>query len=147
MIFFANQPVLSRHRLPRFYRLSLTSLWLMPMCLLALSVMVGRGPSPALIDPRFWLPLLLMALPAVYVWREGIDVLPHGIMRRVHWPRYLPYCHLNRWHLDNHGESRLLTIWDRNQRKVIECHADHLSDLPLLVQSLAENLDGQRWPD
>jgi hypothetical protein len=147
MIFFANPPVLSRHRLPRFYRLSLTSLWLMPTCLLALSVIIGHGLSPALADPRLWLPLLLMALPAVYVWREGIDVLPYGIMRRVHWPHYFPYRHLNRWHLDHRGDSRLLTVWDQNQRKVIECYADHLSDLPLLVQSLADNLDGRRWPD
>lgn len=139
-------PVLSRHRLPRRYRLGLTALWLLPIGLLILAVVLSRGLLPALLDPRFVLPLLLMGLPALYVWQEGIDVLPNGLVARLFWPRYYPYSRLETWYLDSRPGRRVLTIWDRENRKVLEARPGHLTELPALLAALKDNLRYRHWP-
>src|SRR3712207_2626559 len=110
-----RQPVLSRHRLPRRFRVPLAALWLTPQALLVLTILSGRGLTPALFDPRFALPLLLMALPALYIWQEGVDVLPQGIVARVFWPRYYPYEALDTWYLDARAQRRVLTVWHKHR--------------------------------
>ena len=143
----AGEPVLSRHRLPRGYRWSLATLWFAPVVLIFLSALAGRGISLSLIDPRFLLPLALMAVPALYVWREGIDVLPDGLMTRIYWPRYYPYTHLETWYMDDRPLRRVLTIWDSDNRKVFEHRIGHLTDLPLLVCALKANIRYRNWPN
>ena len=69
-----QQPVLSRHRLPKTYRYLLAALWVTPALILLGSLMIARGISLHLVDPRLLLPLVVMALPALYIWREGVDV-------------------------------------------------------------------------
>jgi hypothetical protein len=140
-----NQPVLSRHRLPAVYRISLTGLWLAPGLLL-LIVLTLRHGGLALLDMRLLLPLALMTLPALYVWHEGVDVLPGGIVRRVHVPRYYTYQRLETWHFDDRSNRRTLTIWDAHSRKVIEVRASHLTDLPLLLHALKANVRPRHWP-
>jgi len=142
----AREPVLSRHRLPRTFRVSLAALWVLPVGLLVGTILLSRGFTVALLDPRLWLPLALMLLPALYVWREGVDVLPSGIVRRVHWPRYYPYEQLDNWYFDKHPDRRMLTVWDGCSRKVLECRAGHLTDLPRLMASLKTNLRDRQWP-
>lgn len=137
--------ILSRHRLPQRYRFSLAALWLFPGVLL-LGVLVFRwGWSPSLIDPRLLLPLALMLLPSVCIWREGIDVLPSGIIRRSHMTQYYPYSQLATWHLDRRENFRTLTIWNLQRRKVIECHTGHLTDLHLLLHALSTNVRSGPW--
>ncbi len=131
-----GDPVLSRHRLPRFYRVSLTVLWLLPGAIFGLLFALGGG----LFDPRAALPALVMALPALYIWQEGVDVLPRGIVARVHVPRYYDYAALQAWSFDAHPERRTLTVWDRQQQKVLECRAVHLTDLPMLLDALRQNV-------
>ncbi|MBN8619744.1 MAG: hypothetical protein J0L63_12610 [Anaerolineae bacterium] len=141
-----SAPVISRHRLPRPYRCGLVVLWLLPILLLLAAFWIGRGPGLHLFDPRLWLPLLLMGLPALYIWHEGVDVLPDGLRIRVHWPRYRSYAELDNWHLDTRQGRRLLTVWDRDNHKVLEVHSAHLTDLPRLLQSLKANLRPRSWP-
>ncbi len=139
-----SEPILSRHRLPRFYRLGLAGFWLAPSAILLLVLTLRAGVI--VIDPRLLLPLLLMTLPALYIWHEGIDVLPGGIVRRVHLPRYYTYAELDTWHLDSRPGRHTLTIWNGDRRKVIECRAAHLTDLPLLLCALKENVRYRHWP-
>jgi uncharacterized SAM-binding protein YcdF (DUF218 family) len=106
----AYEPIISRHRLPRFYRISLTTLWTAPIGLLVAAILIGHGFSAALFEPQLLLPLLLMCIPAVYVWQEGIDVLPGGIVRRIHWPRYYAYHQLDNWYFDHRADRRVLQI-------------------------------------
>lgn len=142
----AVQPVLSRHRLPRSFRLALVTGWsLLPIILFG-SAAVGSGVNVSLLDPRFLLPLLLMFLPALYVWREGIDVLPDGIIARIHLPRYYSYEQLDNWYFDNRADRRTLTIWNASNRKVVECRAGHLTELPRLLSALKTNLRPRNWP-
>lgn len=136
---FASEPILSRHRLPRFYRVSLALLWALPPLLLLATVGAGAGLS-ALLTPPPLLAAALMLLPAVYIWNEGVDVLPGGIVRRVHLPRYLPYGGLADWQYDAHPDRRVLVIWDARCCKVVECRAGHLSDLPVLLAALRANI-------
>ena len=138
--------VISRHRLPRLYRLSLTGLWLAPIGLLVLALLLGGGVSMALLDPRLLLPLGLMALPALYIWHEGVDVLPDGIITRVHWPRYHAYPTLDNWYYDGRPERRVLTIWTQGGCKALDCRAGHLTDWPTLVAALKANLRYRHWP-
>src|SRR5262249_7906407 len=95
-----REPILSRHRLPQTYRLSLAALWTTPVLLLLLTVFIIGRSVVFMFDPRLWLPVALMLIPAIYIWREGVDVLPSGIIRRVHWPRYYPYGQLDNWYFD-----------------------------------------------
>jgi hypothetical protein len=140
------EPILSRHRLPHPYRVLLAALWCAPMFLLLLAVLIGRGLSPSLLDPRFWLPLCVPLLPALYVWREGVDVLPGGIRSNLHGSRYYPYETLDNWYLDNRPERRILTVWACDGRKVLQVHAAHLTDLPRLLAALKEHLRYRNWP-
>lgn len=139
--------VVSRHRLPRRYRLALAGLWLAPVGLLLAALMLGGRVSPALLDPRLLLPLALMLVPAVYVWQQGVDVLDTGIITRVHWPRYYPDRALDAWHFDGHADRRVLTIWGRTGHttcKVFECRAGHLTDLPALLAALRTRIRPRR---
>ena len=135
-----NETVLSRHRLPNKYRYSIAALWLAPILLLTLSMIAGKGFTPALLDLRYLLPLVLLALPAIYILQEGVDVLRGGIRARVHIPRYYDYAALAAWRCEQRQQDFILTIWDKRSHKVLECHAGHLSDLPLLLESLRRNL-------
>ena len=94
--------------------------------LFGLALLISQGITFAALDPRLLLPLLLMALPALYVWREGVDVLPGGLMTRSFWPRYYTYTHLDTWYVDWRPHRHLLTIWDAHQRKVFESRTGHL---------------------
>lgn len=138
--------VISRHRLPRSYRLGLTGLWLAPILLLFLALLLGCGVSPALVDPRLLLLLGVMAVPALYVWREGVDVLSGGLITRVHWPRYHAYETLDNWYYDGRPERRVLTVWAQGGQKVLECRAGQLTDWPALLAALKTNLRYRHWP-
>lgn len=137
--------VLSRHRLPPNYRAALTLLWLLPIFILLLALLGAYGPSPALLDPRLLLPLLLMSLPALYVWREGVDLLDDGIVVRVYWPRHYSYDELDNWYYDSRPQMRVLTVWDCGGRKALECRAV-LTDWPLLLRALHAHLRYRNWP-
>lgn len=135
-----DRTLISRHRLPQPYRGALAALWLAPSALLLAALVIGHGMTPAMFDPRLLLPLLLLNLPALYFWSEGIDVWDDGIMRCAHLPRYYAYHQLDAWHFDPRPDHRVLTLWDTRHRKVIECRAGHLTDLPLLLAALERNL-------
>lgn len=135
-----RQTVLSRHRLPAKYRFSLMVFWLTPILMLLLAIVAGKGLTSALLDLRLIAALAVMTLPALYIWQEGVDVLPDGIRTRVHIPRTYTYEHLERWQYDSGADQRVITVWDRDDRKVLECRAGHLSQFPLLVRSLSANL-------
>lgn len=136
----SRKQVLSRHRLPNRYRYSIVALWLAPLPLLVLTILVGKGVTAALLDPRFLVAMGLLTLPAIYIWQEGLDVLPNGIRTRVHLPRYHDYGLLESWYFDRRTQRGILTIWDKERRKVLECHAAHLSHLPLLLDTLEHRL-------
>jgi hypothetical protein len=140
-----NRNVISRHRLPRFYRLALTVLWLTPIFIFSIALVLVHGLTPALIDPRFLLPLLLMTIPALYIWHEGIDILEDGIVSRVHLPRFYPYEHLNNWYFDSRPQRRVLTIWGE-RGKVLECRAGHLTELNTLLKELKERINNRGFP-
>ncbi len=141
-----REPVLSRHRLPRGYRVGLTVLWLTPLTLLTLTIIGRLGLTTALLDPRFLLPALIATIPALYIWQEGIDVLPSGIVRRVHVPRYYSNETLETWYFDARSDRRLLTVWDADNQKVVECRAGHLTDLPALLDTLRERVRYRGFP-
>ena len=141
-----DEPVLSRHRLPRNYRIALALLWVTPLALLIGAILVGRGFTAALFHPRFLLPALLMLIPALYIWQEGVDVLPSGIIARVFWPRYYAYDCLETWYYDARADKRVMTVWDAGNRKVLECRAGHLTDLPALLRALKDNVRYRNWP-
>jgi hypothetical protein len=141
-----SRTVLSRHRLPTRDRVGLVIGWVAPVVLLALTVIFSRGITPNLIDPRFWLPLAVLLWPAFYIWREGVDVLPDGLLIRFHCPRYRAFADLDNWYLDSRPNHRLLTIWDRDNRKALEVHAAHLTALPALTAALKDHLRYRNWP-
>jgi len=141
-----SDPILSRHRLPHPYRVLLIVFWMLPIGLLVITSFVGSGAVLALFDPRFWGILVLMGLPAWYIWQEGVDVLPEGLRIRVYVPRYHAYDELKEWRLVRSKQKAILTIWDESRGKVLECHAAHLSDLPRLLGALREHLPGETTP-
>ena len=141
-----KEPVLSRHRLPRMYRVSLSVLWITPIAILTAAIIFSQGLTAALLDPRFWLPLAIMFIPAIYIWHEGVDVTPSGIIARVHSRRYYSYQQLDNWYFDNRSDRRILTVWDGDNRKVLECRASHLTNLPKLLAALKINLRNRQWP-
>lgn len=140
------ETVISRHRLTAPYRWALAALWALPAGILLVSALLGRGFSLHLADPRLLLPLALMALPALYIWREGVDVRGDGLVIRIHGWRYRSFAELDTWYLDARPQRRLLTVWDRRGYKVLECHAAHLTDLPLLLAALKQKLRYRHWP-
>jgi hypothetical protein len=139
-----DEPVLSRHRLPRAYRVGLTVLWLMPIAIFVVILLIRWGLT---FDLRLVPPLLLMTVPALYVWHEGVDVLPSGIIWRAHVLRYYPYDSLETWYFDRRPDRHTLTVWDANSRKVLEYRAAHLTDLPHLLTALKNNVRYRNWPD
>ncbi len=139
-------PVLSRHRLPRPWRHLLVIGWLAPGSLLLAALAIGTGNVSALLDLRLIVPLLISLLPALYLWQEGVDVLPDGLRCRVHLPRFYAYNMLDTYDYDQRSGRRLLTIWDSHGRRALECHAAHLSDFPLLMGALREHLRDRPWP-
>ncbi len=141
----SHAAILSRHRLPQRYRVTLTLLWLLPIFVLLLALLIAHGPSPALLDPRLMLLLMLMTLPALYTWREGVDLLKDGIVVRVHWPRRYAYSELDNWYYDARPDRRVLTVWDCAGRKALECRAV-LTDWPLLLRALDDRLRYRNWP-
>ena len=138
--------VLSRHRLPHLYRFSLTGLWLLPIGLLLVAIVLGTGLSPVLFDPRLLFFFGLMAVPALYVWREGVDVLADGITVRVHWPHFRAYNSLDNWYYDTRTNRRVLTVWGCDGRKVLECRGGHLTHLPALLLALKTQIRYRNWP-
>jgi len=119
----------------------LTVLWVVPLLLFVAVMALERGIDLALLDPRFLLPALLMIAPALYFWQEGIDVLPDGIVRRIHVPHhYYPFTMMARWHYDGREDRHVLTIWDAHDQKIVECRAGHLTDFPMLLATLEEEL-------
>ncbi len=141
-----QQPVISRHRLPAAYRYALAGLWVTPAFILLISLIIGRGFSLHFFDPRLLFPLIAMILPALYIWREGVDVLPEGLRIRIHGWRYRSFDELDNWYLDNRPNRRLLTVWDQHGRKVLECHTAHLTDLSKLLATLKDKLRYRNWP-
>jgi len=135
-----RQRVISRHRLPRAYRLGLAALWLTPPLLLVLTPALVRGFDAAFLDPRLWLPLLVMGLPALYIWQEGVDVRADGLIARFFWPRFYAYHHLDAWAYDAHPQRRVITVWQHGNRKVLECRAGHLTDARRLLDALRQHV-------
>lgn len=135
-----RRTTIRRHRLPHPYRVGLTVLWIVPLLLFIAVIALERGVDMALLDPRFLLPALLMIVPAVYFWQEGIDVLPDGIYRRIHIPQYYAFAQMARWQYDRREGRRVLTVWDEQERKLVECRAAHLTDFPALLETFEERL-------
>jgi hypothetical protein len=142
-----REPVLSRHRLPRIYRAGLAALWLAPVGLFSLSILLSHRFSPGVFDLRFLMCLLLMCLPALYIWHEGVDVLRGGLRVRVYWPRTYTYDDLDNWYFDSRADRRVLTVWNTNNRRVLECRAGHLTDLAALIRALKDHVRYRNWPE
>lgn len=132
--------MITRHRLPSRYRIGLAALWVTPLGLFVAVMISQVGFNPALLDPRFLLPALLMIAPALYFWQEGIDVLPDGIYRRSHVPRYYPFTAITRMQYDAREHRRVLTLWDQANQKIVECRAGHLTNFPTLLARLEDRL-------
>lgn len=135
-----KRAVLSRHRLPQPYRGLLVVFWLLPIGLLLVTLVLIKGMSGSFFDPRFLLILGLLALPALYIWQEGVDVLEDGLLTRVYVPRFHDYGMLAAWHLGDQPQRRVLTIWDEAGRKVLQCHAVHLTEFMVLKETLHQRL-------
>lgn len=135
-----RERVISRHRLPMPYRAGLVALWVLPLMIFIAAIVSQRGIDAALFDPRFVVPALVMLSPALYFWREGIDVLHGGIRRYIHTPRTVRFEEMARWHYDRREGVRVLTIWDRGGAKLVECRAAHLTDFPALLETLRERV-------
>lgn len=133
--------VLSRHRLPPRYRVGLTVMWVAPLLIFVAAIVSQQGIIPALLDPRFVLPALLMIAPSVYFWREGVDVLPDGITRYIHLPHSYHFDELDRLDYDARADRHVLTVWDRHGAKILECRAGHLTDFPTLLEILTERVN------
>jgi hypothetical protein len=136
-----DDPVISRHRLRQPYRLLLVGLWLLPILVFTVGLLIGHGATLKVFDPRLLLPLLLMAFPALYVWQEGIDAHVGGITARMYVPRYYAFDDLAGWRIENHRAGHILTVWNKQQRRVIAYHAAHLTRLPQLLAQLEAHLD------
>lgn len=121
--------VLSRHRLRHPYRLLLTAAWVAPPLLLVIAASLANRALP--LDARA-LPLFLGLLPAVYIWREGVDARVDGITRRIHLPATIPYTAMRHWTL----RRDLLIVWDERGETLLECRVAHLTDLPRLIAAL-----------
>ncbi len=142
----ARQPVISRHRLPRGYRVGLAALWLTPPVLLLLTPLLVRGFDPAMIDPRLWGPLLIMSLPALYVWQEGVDVCRDGLTARTFWPRFYAYDCLDTWYFDARPDRRVISVWNADDRKVLEWRSAHLTQPRGLLDALHQHVRNRRFP-
>lgn len=141
-----RSPILSRHRLPRAYRLGLAGLWLAPPLLLVLAPALVRGVDAGFLDPRLWLPLLLMGLPALYIWQEGVDVRADGLTARFFWPRFYAYHQLDTWYYDAHPRRRVITVWTHSHGKALECRAAHLTNPRQLLDALHRHIRNRQFP-
>lgn len=142
-----SRQVYSRHRLPDGYRFGLVIVWLLPVVLLLGVTIYGRGISIAIFDPRFWLPLAVMSLPALYVWQEGVDVVEGGLVTRVHLPRFYTYAKLSTWRVHQQAHGRRLSIWQTGgdqASKIYEGHTAHLTEFQVLVKALQTHVDMRR---
>ena len=140
MFYQPPDTVITRHRLPHPYRIGLTVMWNVPLLIFITAIVAERGFDPSLFDPRFLIPALLMILPSVYFWREGIDVLSNGIYRRTHVPQYYAFSQMARWQYDARADRDVLTIWDGTDQKIVECRAGHLTDFPTLLETIQNRL-------
>jgi hypothetical protein len=138
----AENVVISRHRLPHPYRYLLIALWLTPILMLLAAIIVAKGMTLALFDPRFLLIIGLMSIPAFYVWQEGVDVLRNGIKTRVNIPRYYAYKKLKSWRVQYQPqvEADILTIYDADEKTALSVHTAHLSQIELLLNTLSVNV-------
>jgi hypothetical protein len=129
--------VIRRHRLPKPYRALLPLFILLPFPIFCIAILIGRGYTPALFDPRFWLPMLVGVVPAVYWWREGVDVLADGFVRRIHFPRRYRYHELADWTL--FSRDGVLIVLDHDGRKALECRAS-LTEFDRLVDEIRRHV-------
>ena len=127
---------LSLHRLPAFYRRALPAVWLLLPGLLLLLILLMTGFGPALFSPRLWLPLLLMALPAAYLWQEGVDVCPTGLRRRIQVRRFIAYSEVAEWVYDARPGVRVLRVFDAGRQIVLECRAAQLTEFDRVIEAL-----------
>jgi len=126
-------PILSRHRLVQPYRLLLTVTWLIPMILLVFLLVLQ---SAAFLNPRLWLLLLMMALPALHIWQQGVDVGQQHLTVRMAIPRHFPYEVLRSWEIFHVPGGRMLQLTDETGEHVLQVYLVHLSDYPLLIDRL-----------
>jgi hypothetical protein len=139
----STRKVLYRHRLPKRYRALLPALVLTPAPIFILAILIGRGWHNALLDPRFWLPLCIALLPAVYWWREGVDVRVNGIVRRIHVPRFYPYTDLASYY--HAADKGLFIIYDNDGETALECRPAHLTDFPVFLETCRTHLPRRLW--
>lgn len=133
----SRRMVLRRHRLPRPYRALLPLFVLLPAPIFLIAILIGKGFSTALFDPRFWLPLCIALIPAVYWWREGVDVTESGIIRRIHIHRYYAFEELKDWaFLSRDG---VLVVWDQRGEKALECR-QNLTEFPALLNTIRSRI-------
>jgi hypothetical protein len=132
MLLCADEVVLSRHRLPQPYRVLLTLLWVAPAILLAMTLIIAYGAMAA--DFRLFSMIVLMLLPALYVWREGVDATPSGIIRRIHGTQRYRYATLMHW--EYRESTGVLRVWDKAGHVALECRAAHLTEFEGLIEIL-----------
>ncbi len=137
MLLCPREPLVSQHRLPQPYRLVLAALWSLP----GLVVLIAAASKPGLLlDLRVLLPALVLLVPAAYIWREGVDVTPSAVIRRIHLPRRCPFHTLARWRFDH--ESGILRVWNRDGEIVLECRREQMTDFEGLVTRLSAQIRG-----
>lgn len=131
---------LSRHRLPAPYRRLLPLCWLALPSLVLLAMLAGAGLTADLFNPRLWLPLLLLCLPAAYIWQEGVDVCPTGLRCRIHVRRFVGYAEIAGWVYDARPDVRVLRVFDEAHQVLLECRAGHLTEFARLLEALETHL-------
>lgn len=132
MLLNADEVVLSRHRLPQPYRALLTLLWVAPAVLLMVTLLITHGASAT--DLRLAPIIGLMFMPALYIWREGVDITPSNLIRRIHLPQRYRYSMLTHWHYEE--KTGVLKVWDQAGHVALECRAGHLTDFAQLIELL-----------
>ena len=132
MLLSADEIVLSRHRLPQPYRSLLALLWVTPTILLGVVLAASHGARA--IDARVLALMVVMLIPGLYVWREGIDTTPNGIICRIHRTRRYRYGMLTDW--DYREKAGVLRVWDETGDLALECYAAHLTAFEALIVTL-----------
>lgn len=132
--------VVSRHRLPEPYRSVLVGLWLLPPCLMFAVLLIFGSAQFALLHPLTLLFLCLMSLPALYVWREGIDVTAVGVRVRMGGWHYRPFARLRGAFITYERGTAVFTLLDENAVRVVMCPAAHLTECRRLVALLRTQL-------
>ncbi|MDX2160889.1 MAG: hypothetical protein SF162_06145 [bacterium] len=135
--------MISRHRIPHPLRAALALAWVAPHAVLTVALAAHLRDDPArlagLLDVRYWVPLALLLIPAVYIWREGIDVRRGGVTTRLHVPRTLAYHELRAWRWDR--RTGIVTVWDRHGRTAFETHIAHLTQHERLIAALEQHVE------